>query len=50
MERYDGPVRGNTASLNAIQSAFSASGVDFISETGTIGVVQKIDTLTGETA
>ncbi len=42
MERQKGLVRGHTASLDAVVTAFDAVGIEFIHENGTIGVIQKI--------
>ena len=43
MERRDGPVRGHTASLDAIMNTFAAQGVEFILDNNATGVIQKYD-------
>ncbi len=45
MERRKGPVRGYTASLDAILTAFDAVGIEFILENDTIGIILKIDAI-----
>ena len=43
MERRKGPVRGHTASLDAVLATFDAAGIEFILENNTMGVNKKIN-------
>lgn len=41
MERHDGQVRGNAATVEKILSALEASGIEFINDDGRQGVVLR---------